>query len=154
MVRNLMLGMLCAGLLCGAELASRKALTLATVKEMAAAAEAEARKNGWNVCIAIVDEGGHLLYFERMDEVQLASVQIAQGKARTALLYKRPTKMLEETITGGRMVMLNAPEALPLEGGLPVMVEGRVIGAVGVSGVQSPQDAQIARAALAVLETK
>jgi glc operon protein GlcG len=138
----------------GAELASRKALTLAAAKEMAAAAEAEALKNNWNVAIAIVDEGGHLIYFQRMDEVQLASVVMAQGKARTAVLYKRPTKLLDESITGGRTVMLNAPDVMPLEGGLPVTVEGRIIGGIGVSGVQSPQDAQIATAALAVLSKR
>jgi uncharacterized protein GlcG (DUF336 family) len=153
-MQRLLVALACVSLSFGAELASRKSLTLAAVKEMAAAAEAEARKNKWNVAIAIVDEGGHLLYFQRMDEVQLASVQIAQGKARTALLYKRPTKLLDESISGGRTVMLNAPEVMPLEGGLPVTVEGRIIGGIGVSGVLSPQDAQIAQAALAVLEKR
>lgn len=144
----------CAGLALGQELAARKALTLAVAKQMAAAAEAEARKNNWNVVITIVDEGGHLIYLQRMDETQLASVEIAQGKAKTAVLYKRPTKAMEDAVAGGRNVVMTLPGALPVEGGVPVTVDGRIIGAVGVSGVQSSQDAQIARAALAVLGAK
>jgi uncharacterized protein GlcG (DUF336 family) len=151
-MRNVALTLLCATLSWGADLATRKALTLSAAKQMAAAAEAEARKNNWNVVVAIVDEGGHLIYLQRMDETQLASVEIAQGKARTAVLYKRPTKAMEDAVAGGRTVMLRLPGAVPVEGGLPVTVDGRIIGAIGVSGVQSTQDAQVARAALAVLE--
>ena len=144
----------CVCLLSGAELATRKALTLAAAKQMAAAAEVEARKNNWNVVICIVDEGGHLIYLQRMDETQIASVEIAQEKARTAVMYKRPTKALEDAVAGGRAVVMRLPGALPVEGGLPVAVEGRIIGGIGVSGVQSSQDAQIAKAGLAVLEAK
>lgn len=144
----------CAGLLSGAELATRKALTLAAAKEMASAAEAEARKNNWNVVICIVDEGGHLIYLQRMDETQIASVEIAQGKARTAVMYKRPTKAMEDAVAGGRTVMMRLPGALPVEGGLPVTVDGRIIGGIGVSGVMSSQDAQIARAGLTAVESK
>ena len=150
--RTLLLSAVCVSLAMGAELATRKALTLAVAKEMAAAAEAEARKNNWNVVITIVDEGGHLIFLQRMDETQLASVEIAQGKAKTAVLYKRPTKAMEDAVAGGRAVVMRLPGALPVEGGLPVTVDGRIIGGVGVSGVQSVQDAQIARAALAVVE--
>ena len=153
-MRRLVLALVCAGLLSGAELATRKALTLSAAKQMAAAAEAEARKNNWNVVICIVDEGGHLLYLQRMDDTQIASTEIAQGKARTALMYKRPTKALEDAVAGGRAVLMRLPGALPVEGGLPVTVDGRIIGGIGVSGVQSSQDAQIARAGLAVLEAK
>jgi glc operon protein GlcG len=153
-MRNLMMALVCASLASGAELAARKALTLSAAKQMAAAAETEARKNNWNVVIVIVDEGGHLIYLQRMDETQIASVEIAQGKARTAVLYKRPTKAMEDAVAGGRNVVMTLPGALPVEGGVPVTVEGRIIGAIGVSGVQSSQDAQIARAGLAVLETK
>ena len=153
-MRRLVLALVCAGLLSGAELATRKALTLSAAKQMAAAAEAEARKNNWNVVICIVDEGGHLLYLQRMDDTQIASTEIAQGKARTALMYKRPTKALEDAVAGGRAVVMRLPGALPVEGGLPVTVDGRIIGGIGVSGVQSSQDAQIARAGLAVLEAK
>ena len=151
-LRNALLAVVCAGVAAGAELATKKALTLAAAKDMAAAAEAEARKNNWNVVICIVDEGGHLIYLQRMDETQLASVEIAQGKAKTAVLYKRPTKAMEDAVAGGRAVVLRLPGALPVEGGLPVTVDGRIIGGVGVSGVQSVQDAQVARAALAVVE--
>lgn len=153
-MRKLVLALVCAGLVSGAQLATRKALTLAAAKQMAAAAEGEARKNNWNVVIAIVDEGGHLVYLQRMDETQLASVDIAQGKARTAILYKRPTKAMEDAVAGGRAVVMTLPGALPVEGGLPITVEGRIIGAIGVSGVQSAQDAQIAKAGLGALEAK
>ena len=151
-LRNILVAAVCAGALSGAELATKKTLTLAAAKEMAAAAEAEARKNNWNVVISIVDEGGHLIYLQRMDETQLASTDIAQGKARTALMYKRPTKAMEDAVAGGRAVVMRLPGALPVEGGLPITVDGRIIGGIGVSGVQSVQDAQIARAGLAVLE--
>jgi uncharacterized protein GlcG (DUF336 family) len=151
-MRKLALTLLCATLSSGADLATRKALTLGAAKQMAAAAEAEARKNNWNVVVAIVDEGGHLIYLQRMDETQIASVEIAQGKARTAVLYKRPTKAMEDAVAGGRAVILRLPGAVPVEGGLPVTVDGKIIGAIGVSGVQSSQDAQVARAGLAVLE--
>jgi glc operon protein GlcG len=153
-MRKLVLALLCAGLASGAELAARKALTLAAAKQMATAAEAEARKNNWNVVICIVDEGGHLIYLQRMDETQLASIEIAQGKAKTAVLYKRPTKAMEDAVAGGRNVVMTLPGALPVEGGLPIAVDGRIIGGIGVSGVQSTQDAQIARAGLVVVESK
>ncbi|HYO84479.1 MAG TPA: heme-binding protein [Bryobacteraceae bacterium] len=154
-MRKIVLTALCAvaSLCSAAELATRKALTLSAAKQIAAAAEAEARKNNWNVVICVVDEGGHLLYLQRMDETQLASIDIAQGKARTSLMYKRPTKAMEDAVAGGRTVMLRLPGALPVEGGLPITVDGRIIGGIGVSGVQSVQDAQIARAGLAVLES-
>jgi uncharacterized protein GlcG (DUF336 family) len=152
-MRNLILWLMCAVCACSAaDLATRKAITLSTAKQIATAAEAEARKNNWNVVICIVDEGGHLIYLQRMDETQLASVEIAQGKARTAVLYKRPTKAMEDAVAGGRNVVMTLPGALPVEGGLPISVEGRVIGAIGVSGVMSAQDAQVARAGLAVVE--
>ena len=153
-MRKLIAALMFAGLMSGAELATRKALTLTTAKQMASAAEAEARKNNWNVVICVVDEGGHLIYLQRMDETQLASIEIAQGKARTSLMYKRPTKAMEDAVAGGRAVVMTLPGALPVEGGLPITVEGRIIGGIGVSGVQSTQDAQIARAGLAVVETK
>jgi glc operon protein GlcG len=152
-MRKLALTLVCATLACGADLVTRKALTLSAAKQIAAAAEAEARKNNWNVVVAVVDEGGHLIYLQRMDETQIASVEIAQGKARTAVLYKRPTKAMEDAVAGGRTVMLRLPGAVPVEGGLPISADGRIIGAIGVSGVQSSQDAQVARAGLAVMET-
>lgn len=129
-----------------AELATRRALTLGAAKEIAAAAEAEARKNNWNVVIAIVDEGANLLYLQRMDDTQIGSIEVAQQKALSAVRFKRPTKAFEEALAGGRQAILRLPGALPVEGGLPVTHEGRIIGAIGVSGVTSQQDGQIAKA--------
>jgi len=128
----------------------KKSLTLAEARQIAAAAEAEAAKNQWNVTIAILDEGGHLLYLERMDDAPLAGVVVAQEKARTSVLFRRPTKSIEESILGGRLVMLALPGATPIEGGLPLLNGDKLIGGIGVSGVQSAQDAQIARAGVEV----
>jgi len=129
------------------------ALTLEDAKAIVAAARAKAVENNWNVVITVLDEGGHLMYLERMDRTQLGSVQVAQEKARTAYLFRRPTKKFEEIVTGGRLVMLNLPGALPVEGGLPLMVDGELIGAIGVSGVQSAQDGIIAEAGAALAAT-
>ena len=125
---------------------AKKGLTLADAKAIAAAAEAEAQKNGWTVSIAIVDDGGNLLYLQRLDDAPVSSVTVSQEKARTAFLFKRPTKAIEDTIAGGRLAMLALPGATPIQGGLPLLYEARVIGAIGVSGVQSSQDEQIAQA--------
>jgi len=130
---------------------SAKYITLDGAKKMMAGAEAEARKNNWTVAIAIVDAAGNLLMFQKMDETQFASINVAIGKARTAVGFKRPTKALEEIIAGGRSVFLAIEGLTPLQGGLPVTVDGQVIGAVGVSGVMSSQDEQVAQAALDAL---
>jgi glc operon protein GlcG len=127
-------------------LATRKALTLAAAKQIAAAAEAEAVKNKWNVVIAIVDEGGHLIYLQRMDETQVASTDIAPLKARTAATFKRPSKVFEDRAKSDGVNVLGLPGVLPSEGGLPIMADGKVIGAIGVSGVLSSQDGIIAKA--------
>jgi uncharacterized protein GlcG (DUF336 family) len=124
-----------------AQLADKKVLTLAAAKEMAAAAEAEATRNGWKLVIVILDDGGHLLYLQRMDGVQLASLQVAQAKARTALLYRRPTKEFVDRMATGN-TPLAMPEVMPLEGGLPIVVDGQVIGAIAASGATGAQDAQ------------
>ncbi|HYP08874.1 MAG TPA: heme-binding protein, partial [Bryobacteraceae bacterium] len=121
-------------------------LTLEIAKQVAAAAAAEAATNKWTVVIAVVDEGGHLMYLERTDDTQIASIQVAQEKARTAVGFKRPTKAFEDAVAGGRHVILSLPGALPVEGGIPLMLNGRVAGAIGVSGVTSQQDGQVARA--------
>ena len=117
-----------------------------------AAAEAEARKNNWNVAIAIVDAGANLILFEKIDDTQLGSVNIAIGKARTALNFKRSTKALEDLVAGGRQVFLALEGITPLQGGLPVVADAKVIGAVGVSGVMSSQDEQVAQAAVNVFQ--
>ncbi|HTV33959.1 MAG TPA: heme-binding protein [Methylocella sp.] len=131
---------------------AKKALTLLDAKMIAAAAEAEAMKNDWRVTIAVLDEGGHLLFLQRLDGAPLGSVTVAQEKARTALLFKRPSKAIEEVIAGGRIVLLTLPGATPIEGGLPLTNKGEVIGAIGVSGVQSSQDGQIAGTGVAAAE--
>jgi uncharacterized protein GlcG (DUF336 family) len=128
----------------------KNALTLADAKQIAAAAEAEALKNNWRVTIAVLDDGGNLLFLQRLDEAPLGSIVVAQEKARTALLFKRPTKVFEEIIASGRTAMLTLPGATPIEGGLPLLNNGQIIGAIGVSGVQSPQDEQIAGAGVEV----
>jgi glc operon protein GlcG len=135
----------------GAQLADRKALTLEGARRIMSAAEAEAAKHKWTVAIAIVDEAGELILFQKLDETQVASVNIAIGKARTAARFKRPTKALEDTIAKGRSTIMTIEGVLPLEGGVPIIAGGRVIGAVGVSGVTSQQDAQIAEAGIAAL---
>jgi len=127
-------------------------LTLADVKTIAAAAEAEALKNNWPVTIAIVDDGGHLLWLQRLDGVAPISAHIAPQKAKTAALGRRESKIYEDIINNGRVSFLSAPELEGmLEGGVPVVVDGHVIGAVGVSGVKSTEDAQIAKAGIAAL---
>lgn len=131
---------------------SKQVMTLDDVKKIAAAAEAEALANKWPVTIAIVDDGGHLLWLQRMDGAAPISASIAPAKARTAALGQRETKIYEDVINNGRFSFLSAPniEGL-LEGGVPVLVNGQCAGAVGVSGVKSNEDAQIAKAGIAVL---
>ena len=129
-----------------AQLADKKVLTLEGAKKVAAAAETEARKNNWNVVIAVVDDGGHLIYLQRIDGTQTGSIDVAIQKARTAQAFKRPTKVFEDAIAGGRNALIALHGALPLEGGLPIMVGGQMVGAIGVSGEKSPEDGQIAKA--------
>jgi glc operon protein GlcG len=117
---------------------------------MAAAAEAEARRNDWNVAIAILDDGGHLLHFHRMDGATPANAEVAIEKGRTAAYSRRSTKVWEERIAGGRMSMLKMP-VLPVQGGLPIMANGDCVGGIGVSGVASHEDEQIGQAGIAAL---
>jgi len=131
---------------------SKPVLTLEDTRAMATAAEAEARANGWAVTIAIVDDGGHLLWLQRLDGAAPISAEIAPAKARTAALGRRESKVYEDMINGGRTSFLSAPVLTGmLEGGVPVVAQGQVVGAVGVSGVKSTEDAQIARAGIAAL---
>jgi glc operon protein GlcG len=133
-------------------LGTTKYITLEAAKAMMAAGEAEARKNGWNVCIAIVDASGGLIMFQKLDDTQNGSIAVSQGKARTAALFKRPSRLLEEMIAQGKTAFLSVEGIVPLQGGVPVSVDGKVIGAVGVSGVTSAQDEQVAMAAVAALK--
>ena len=126
-------------------------LSIDDARKMADAGRAEAKKNGWNVVIAIVDDGGHLMYLERCDGTQKASSVIAQEKARTAIMFKRPSKSLEDVVAGGRVAVMSLPGVTAVEGGLPILVEGQFLGAVGVSGVQSHQDGEVAKACIDAL---
>ena len=131
---------------------SKPVLTLHDVKSIAIAAEAEALRNAWAVTIAIVDDGGHLLWLQRLDGAAPVSAHIAPGKARTAAMGRRESRIYEEMINQGRVSFLSAPglESL-LEGGVPILVQGHCVGAVGVSGVKSTEDVQIAKAGIAAL---
>ncbi len=124
------------------------AITLEQAQKAMAAATAEARKNNWNVVIAIIDSGGHLVMLHRLDNTQYGSIDIAKGKAVTAVNFRRPSKVLEDAITGGGagLRLLRIDGLTPLEGGLPIVLDGKIIGGIGVSGVLSSYDAQIARA--------
>jgi uncharacterized protein GlcG (DUF336 family) len=129
---------------------TKPCLTLSDLKKIAAGCEAEAIKNKWNVAIAILDDGGHLLWLQRMDGATPFNAQVAVEKGRSAAVSRRSTKNWEERIAGGRMAVLNMP-VLPVQGGLPIMHQGECAGAIGVSGVQSHEDEQIAQAGLDAL---
>jgi glc operon protein GlcG len=127
-------------------------LEASDVKTIGAAAEAEAIKNNWAVTIAIVDDGGHLLWLQRLDGAAPISAHIAPAKANTAAVGRRESKVYEDMINGGRVSFLSAPDLKGLlEGGVPIVKDGQVLGAVGVSGVKSTEDAQIARAGIAAI---
>ena len=131
---------------------SKPVLELADIKKLAAAAEAEATSHGWAVSIAVVDDGGHLLYLQRLDGAAAISAHIAPAKARTAALGRRESKVYEDMINGGRQSFLSVPllDGM-LEGGVPIMKDGECLGAVGVSGVKSQEDARVANAGIAAL---
>ena len=128
------------------------AVNLETAKKIAAASIAEARRNNWNVAVAILDNHGMLIYYEMLDDTQTSSATIAIEEGRTAAMFRRPSKVFEDGVSSGRVAILGLPGATPIEGGLPIVVNGKIIGGVGVSGVNSDQDAQIARAGLDALK--
>jgi uncharacterized protein GlcG (DUF336 family) len=132
---------------------SKPFLSLEDARRIAAVAEAEARQHGWAVAIAVVDDGGHLIWLQRLDGAAPISAQIAPAKARTAALGRRESRVYEEMINGPRAAFLSAPglDGM-LEGGVPIIVDGHCVGAVGVSGVKSSEDAQIARAGIVALQ--
>ena len=136
-----------------AELPTKKVLTLGMAKKLVAAAEAEAKKRGATVVIAVVDDGGQLILLERLDDTQVASVEVAIGKARTAAIFRRPSKVFEDQVKNGRVAALALPGATPLQGGIPITVEGKVIGAIGASGNSPQEDEEIALAGAAVTAT-
>ncbi len=134
----------------GAQLTVKKTLTLEGARAIAAAAQAEARKNQWNMVIAVVDDGANLVYLERMDGAQIGSIEIAQLKARSAVKFKRMTKEFGDRLAGGETFLLSVPDLAPFDGGVPIMVGGECVGAVGVSGATAEQDGHVARAAAAI----
>lgn len=127
-----------------AQVVTKRALTLAAARKIAAAAEAEAKRKNARVVIAIVDEGGSLILLERLDDTQVASVDVGIGKARTAAIFRRPSKVFEDQIREGRVAALALAGATPLQGGIPILFEGKVIGAIGVSGETPALDEEIA----------
>lgn len=126
-------------------------ITLETARKVAAAALAEGVKHGWTVAVAVVDTGGDLVYFERLDGTQVASSKVSQDKARTAARFKRPSKLFEEALAGGRLAILGLDGVTPLEGGIPLVIDGKIVGAIGVSGVTSQQDGVCAQAGVDAL---
>jgi uncharacterized protein GlcG (DUF336 family) len=126
-------------------------INLETAKKIAAGAAAEAKKNNWNMAVAIVDNHGMLIYYEIADDTQNAAATVAVDKARTSALWRRPSKEFEENVAGGRVAILRLGDITPIEGGLPIVVSGKMIGAIGVSGGTAPQDGQVGKAGLDAL---
>ena len=131
---------------------SQMVLSVADARRIADACRVKASEQGWKVVVAIVDEGAHLMYLERMDGTQKASSVVAVEKAKTALLFKRPTQAIEAAVLGGRPVMMMLPGATPIEGGLPLVRDGQFLGAIGISGVHSSEDGIIAAAGVACFD--
>ena len=129
-----------------AELPDKKVLTLDVAKKIAAAAEVEAKKRKATVVIVVMDDGGHMLVLHRLDDTQVASVEVGIAKARTAAIFRRPSKVFEDQVKNGRISALALPGAVALQGGLPIVYQGKVIGAIGVSGNTPQEDEDIARA--------
>src|SRR5690349_20785832 len=134
-----------AAILTQAQLPTKQVLTLDAAKRIAAASEAEARKRGATVVIAVVDDGGYLLVLERLDDTQVASVDVGIAKARTAAIFRRPSKVFEDQVKNGRVSALALPGAVALQGGVPIIIDGKVVGAVGVSGNSPQEDEDIAK---------
>lgn len=133
-------------------MSSKPVLTLEDAKRVALAARLEATRNEWNVVIAVVDDGGHLIYLERTHDTQFGSVETAIAKAHAAVAFQRPTKASEDAVLSGRLIHLALPGVIPAEGGVPLLREGVVIGGLGISGVRAFQDGQIAAAGVAALD--
>ncbi len=132
-------------------MANKPVLTLEAAKRIAAAARTEAKNNDWRVVIAVVDDGGHLLYLERSHDTQFGSVETAIQKAHAAVAFQRPTKVSEDAVLSGRLIHLALPGVIPAEGGVPLQIDGVVVGGLGISGVRSSQDGQVAAAGVAAL---
>jgi glc operon protein GlcG len=135
-----------------AQISSKRVISLAAAKKIAGAAEAEAKKRGATVVIVVVDDGGYPLILERLDDTQVVSVEVGIAKARTAAIFRRPSKVFEDQVKNGRVAALALPGAVPLQGGLPIVLEGKVIGAIGVSGNTPQEDEEIAMAGASAAE--
>jgi glc operon protein GlcG len=134
------------------KLSVKRILSLEAAKHIAAACQIEAKKNDWSMVVCIVDDGGHLIYLERADGTQIGSVVVAQEKAASAVRFKRPTKVMEDAVMGGRVVVMKLAGAVPVEGGVPIVIGSELVGAVGVSGGTSPQDGVVAAAGIAAAQ--
>jgi glc operon protein GlcG len=146
LVIGIMLGSCLAVPSLAAAQSQQPAVTLEAATRIADAAQAEAARNKWNVVIAVVDGGGYLVHLRRLDGTQLGSVAVAEEKAKSAALFRRPTKAFADAVASGRTAVLGLPGAIPIEGGVPLVAGGQVVGAIGVSGVTAEQDGQIAEA--------
>jgi glc operon protein GlcG len=146
-VVSILVGLVIAtGAVSHAQLADKKALTLKTAKQIAAVCEQQAINDQVHMFIVVADDGGNLMYVERMDDTQLGSLEVAIAKARSAVLFKRPTKVFEDGVHGGNNAILKVPNAMPIEGGIPLTVDSKILGAVGVSGGTPQQDGKVAQA--------
>jgi glc operon protein GlcG len=135
-------------------LPTKEVMTLQAAKAVAEAAEAEAQRRGATVVVAVVDDGGHLLVLHRLDDTQVASVEVGIAKARTAAIFRRPSKVFEDQVKNGRVAALALPGAAPLQGGIPIVHQGKVIGAIGVSGNTPQDDEDIAKVGASALATR
>ena len=137
-----------------AQFVEKKTVSLALAKKMAAAAEAEATKNNWAMVITVVDDGGNIVYMGRMDGAQLGSIEVSQGKAHTALAFRRPSKAFQDLVDQNQAHLVTLPHITAVQGGLPIMLDGKVVGAIGVSGGTSAQDEQCAQAGINAIGEK
>ena len=140
LVGGILLATAFTGVISAQQLSTKKTLNLEIAKRLVAAAEAEAKKNQFTMFICVVDDGDNVMFIERMDDAQLGSFEVSIEKAKSALLFKRPTKAFEDTVAGGRVAVIKLPGALPVEGGIPLMADGKIIGAIGCSGGTGSQD--------------
>lgn len=136
-----------------AQLIEKKTISLELAKKLASIAESEAAKNNWTVAIAIVDDGGNLIHFCKMDDTQIGSIEVSIQKAKSAINFKRTTKAFEDAVLAGRMSILSLPGAIPLEGGVPFIVNNQFVGAIGISGAKSNEDGVVAKAAVDYLNS-
>jgi glc operon protein GlcG len=137
-----------------AQLRVTGAVTLSSAKKMAVAAEVEAAKNNWRITVTVLDGGGNLVLAERMDDTEISSIETSQEKAHTAVIYMRPTSEFQDGLKGGNTAILMLKNVIPISGGLPIVVDGEVVGGIGVSGSGNPNDLQCAKAGLAVFSAK